>query len=126
MWGVAFEKAVRRKPLAFAADAGLGMEFQLIFARKALPGAGFSKTEVVDAYHFSHDSLGFKICLILTRHRSFFKLATLQSTTPHALGTRQRPPRQRPRSDALLGSEPDYYRIADIHVSLCQEETQFS
>jgi hypothetical protein len=33
LWGVAFEKAVRRKPLAFAVDAGLSMEFQSIFAR---------------------------------------------------------------------------------------------
>jgi hypothetical protein len=51
-WGVAFEKAVRRKPLAFAADAGLSMEFQSILARKALPEAGFSKKAVIDAYRF--------------------------------------------------------------------------
>jgi hypothetical protein len=41
--GVAFEKAVRRKPLAFAADAGLSMEFQSISARKSLPEAGSRK-----------------------------------------------------------------------------------
>jgi len=43
------------------------------------------------------------IRLIVTRDRSFFKLATIESPMPPASGTRQRPPRQRLRSDALKG-----------------------
>jgi hypothetical protein len=31
------------------------MEFQSIFARKALPEAEFSKRAVIDAHQFSHD-----------------------------------------------------------------------
>jgi len=52
--GVAFEKAVRRKPLAFAADAGLSMEFQSISARKAVPEAGSRKKVVIDAHRSKH------------------------------------------------------------------------
>jgi hypothetical protein len=37
------DRGIWTKPLAFAADAGLSMEFQSIFARKALPEAAFSK-----------------------------------------------------------------------------------
>jgi len=54
--GVAFEKAVRRKPLAFAVDAGLSMEFQSIFARKALPEAEFGKRVVIDDHRSIHDT----------------------------------------------------------------------
>jgi len=43
-----FDKAVRRKPIAFAADAELSMEFQSIVARKALPEAGFRKKAAID------------------------------------------------------------------------------
>src|SRR5262249_35891267 len=39
----AFDKAVRRKPLAFAADARASMEFQSVVARKPLPEARFRK-----------------------------------------------------------------------------------
>jgi len=49
--GVAFEKAVRRKPLAFAADAGLSMS---ISARKPLPEAGSRTKVVIDAHRFKH------------------------------------------------------------------------
>jgi hypothetical protein len=41
-WG-AFDTAVCRKPLAFAADAGFLMGIQSIFVWKALPEAGFAK-----------------------------------------------------------------------------------
>jgi hypothetical protein len=44
----AFDKAVRRKPLAVAADAGYPMGFESIFAWKALPEADFSKNVVID------------------------------------------------------------------------------
>jgi hypothetical protein len=54
--GRAFEKAVRRKPLAFAVDAGLSMEFQSIFARKALPEAEFGKRVVIDDHRSIHDT----------------------------------------------------------------------
>src|ERR1700686_116656 len=49
-------KAVRRKPLAFAVDAGLSMEFQSIFARKALPEAEFGKRVVIDDHRSIHDT----------------------------------------------------------------------
>jgi hypothetical protein len=68
--GRAFEKAVRRKPLAFAVDAGLSMEFQSIFARKALPEAEFGKRVVIDDHRSIHDTQ-FTIRLIVTRDRSF-------------------------------------------------------
>jgi hypothetical protein len=71
-WGVAFEKAVRRKPLAFAADAGLSMEFQSISARKPLPEAGSRKKVVIDAHRFKHYARG-RDRLILTRYLQFFK-----------------------------------------------------
>ena len=44
----AFDKAVRTKPLALAADTGFAMGFQSIFAWKALPEADFSKNVVID------------------------------------------------------------------------------
>jgi len=61
-----------RKPLALAADAGLSMGFQSIFARKALPEAEFSKKAVIDGHRFSHIGL-FGTRLIVTRERSFPK-----------------------------------------------------
>jgi hypothetical protein len=46
-----------RKPLALAADAGLSMGFQSIFARKALPEAEFSNKAFIDGHRFSHIGL---------------------------------------------------------------------
>src|ERR1700724_3267440 len=70
--GVAFEKAVRRKPLAFAADAGLSMEFQSISAWKPLPEAGSRKNVIIDAHRFKHYAWG-RDRLILTRYLPLFK-----------------------------------------------------
>jgi hypothetical protein len=79
--GVAFEKAVRRKPLAFAADAGL----------KPLPEAGYRKKVVIDAHRFKYYAWG-RGRLILTRYLPFFKaqesIVCLKSPMLLALETR--------------------------------------
>src|SRR5262249_28156253 len=64
------DRGIWRKPLAFAGDAALPMGFQSIFARKALPEAGFAKKAVIDAYpsfhegkHLSFAKARFRNCL---------------------------------------------------------------
>ena len=49
---VAFDKAVRRKPLAGCGGRG-SMEIQSIFAWKSLPDTGFGKNVVIDAHRCS-------------------------------------------------------------------------
>ena len=53
--GRAFDKAVRRKPLAVAADAGYAIGFQSIFALKALPEAASNKSVLIDFHPSFHE-----------------------------------------------------------------------
>jgi hypothetical protein len=50
------DRRIWTKPLALAADAGFAMGFQSIFAREALPGAGFAKRAVIEADRRFHES----------------------------------------------------------------------
>jgi hypothetical protein len=54
---VAFDTKTWRKPLAVAADAGFPIEFQSIFAWKALSEAAFVKEAVIDAHRSKHKSV---------------------------------------------------------------------
>ena len=51
------DRRICTKPLAVAADAGLPMGFQSIFAWKALPEAAFVKRAVIDAHRSKHESV---------------------------------------------------------------------
>ena len=80
-------KSRQKEAAGVCGGRGLSMEFQSMFARKALPEAEVGKRVVVDDHRSIHDTQS-TIRLIVTRDRSFFKLATLESPMPPASGTR--------------------------------------
>jgi len=96
----AFDTAVRRKPLAVAADAGCYGN-SIDFCLKSLARRGLCQKVVVDAHR----------CRTSRNHLRHLTSGTIRSSRGQfrrlCLCTRQRPPRERLRSDGQTGSNSE-------------------